>query len=248
MKSYIIGISGCKNSGKDTVASMINYIFATGITNAKFQDWILKRESYDNTNTDRIIHFADGLKDVLSIMFSIDRKFFDIREYKDDHWFCITTNNFITHEQAISNPDIKCVTNELLTIYSLADIIKIYNKSIICIKLRTLLQYFGFDIARRYLYDNIWVNSTINKAIDKALSRRLCIIADVRFANEADSIKTNYPSLYGGLIKINRETNIKDNHKSEQIDFDCDFIINNNGKLSNLFYKVLDICQKIITK
>ena len=48
MKNYIIGIAGQKNSGKDTLASMINYIFSAGVTRANYSDWITKRITYDN--------------------------------------------------------------------------------------------------------------------------------------------------------------------------------------------------------
>ena len=54
MKKFIIGIAGAKNSGKDTVASMINYIFAVGVTRASYAEYLIKRTSIDNTYKDRI--------------------------------------------------------------------------------------------------------------------------------------------------------------------------------------------------
>ena len=71
MKKFIIGIAGAKNSGKDTVASMINYIFAVGVTRASYAEYLIKRTSIDNTYKDRIVHFADGLKDILSNLYNI---------------------------------------------------------------------------------------------------------------------------------------------------------------------------------
>ena len=66
-----------------------------------------------------------------------------------------------------------------------------------------------------------------------------------RFANEANAIRNNDKLLYGGLIKINRDNQDLDEHNSERINFDVDFEIDNNGNLMQLFYKVLEICQKI---
>ena len=85
----------------------------------------------------------------------------------------------------------------------------------------------------------------MSKVIDTAITRTLCIIPDVRFANEANAIRNNDKLLYGGLIKINRDNQDLDEHNSERINFDVDFEIDNNGNLMQLFYKVLEICQKI---
>ena len=119
------------------------------------------------------------------------------------------------------------------------------KKQNLYIKLRALMQYFGTDICRNYIDNNIWINSTMSKVIDTAITRTLCIIPDVRFANEANAIRNNDKLLYGGLIKINRDDQYLDKHDSECIDFDVDFKIDNNGNLMQLFYKVLEICQKI---
>ena len=62
----VIGISGAKNSGKDTAASMIHYIFKSGITNATYKEWALKYEQTRFKPT--VIHFADYLKDMLSML------------------------------------------------------------------------------------------------------------------------------------------------------------------------------------
>ena len=107
------------------------------------------------------------------------------------------------------------------------------------------MQYFGTDICRNHIDNNIWINSTMSKAINIAINRTLCIIPDVRFSNEANAIRNNSKLFYGGLIKINRDNIDKDDHSSEHIYFNADFEIDNNGNLMQLFYKVLHICQKI---
>ena len=72
----------------------------------------------------------------------------------------------------------------------------------------------------------------------------ICIVPDVRFSNEANALKFNLQSLYGGVILVERENDTYE-HSSENIDFDTDFVIDNNSTLSKLFYKVLEICQTI---
>lgn len=243
MKNYIIGIAGEANSGKDTVASMINYIFAVGITNANFTDWVTHRVSYDNTNKDRIIHFADPLKDILSILYNIPRKYFDDRKYKDELYYCMNSGAFVEKEKIIDG--IVCMADIESFGYNFC--FNRWKDKPRYIKLRTLMQYIGTNIFREHLSDDIWIKSTISKIVDIAQSRRLCIVPDIRFYNEAKAIKFNTDSLYGGVIKINRKNTEKINkHDSEIIDIDYDYIIDNNDNLMKLFYKTLSICVKVI--
>lgn len=246
MKKFIIGIAGVKNSGKDTVASIINYIFAVGVTRASYADYLVKRTSIDNTYKDRIVHFADGLKDVLSYLYNIPRNMFDERHSKDIMYYNLRSGKFLPDYVVETNPDAEIITITKLKNFSLNDILNYSENKSVYIKLRTLMQYFGTNICREQLDNNIWIRQTMNKVIDIAESRRLCIIPDVRFANEAQVIKRNNDSLYGGVIMIKRDSCDNTKHSSEIMDFTADFEIDNNNTLLILFYKVLEICQKII--
>lgn len=245
MMNYVIGIAGEKNSGKDTVATMINYIFAKGVTQANYSDYVISKAKYDNTYADRIYHFADPLKQVLSIMYNIPIECFYDRKYKDDYWYCFNIGNFLdtkTVEKSKYNIiDIKCLNNN-----SIKEELANHIFSFSVIRLRTLMQYFGTDVCRNNLQDDIWVRSALGKIIDKAHARRVCIVPDVRFANEANALKIVSPSLYGGVIRISRDSCEKNEHSSETIDFNCDYNIDNNKDLRSLFYKVLQVIQDII--
>ena len=243
MKNYIIGIAGVKGSGKDTVASMINYIFAVGISKANYAEWILKQTAYDSLNKDRVLHFADSLKDVLSIIYGIPRDAFDDRTYKDEYYFNLRSRKFVNNLGVRNNAHV--ITIEDLSKLNLNEWLCSITKSQVYIKLRTLLQYFGTNICRNQLGDDIWIKAAMNRIINKATSRRICIVPDVRFDNEANAIKCNSDSLYGGVIKVIRDSCEKDNHASETQSFESDFIIENNGTIINLFYKVLQICQTV---
>lgn len=251
MKSYIIGIAGKKNSGKDTVASMINYIFAKGITAATYRNWILYKESYDATYKHRITHFADALKDCLSIIYHIPRQYFDDREYKDNMYYNLRTGEFI-HKDKIPQREYYyfVINNDDIKHSSIRKEIETYNELFPLITIRTLMQYFGTNLCRECLQSDIWIKATMAKASDICLANRLCIIPDVRFANEATAIQTKDPSLYGGVIMVRRDNNSSDDdidyHSSEIVTFSTDYSITNNGTLMDLFYKVVEICQKII--
>lgn len=248
MKQYVIGIAGCANSGKDTVASMINYIFADGVTQASYQRYVVKRISIDGTFKDRIIHFADPLKDVLSCMYNIPRSYFDDRAYKDEYWYNINKGEFIKQPIVIGEGYNTISIEHLNENCSLHDILNTYDELNNVIKLRTLMQYFGTNICRDKMGYDVWLNATMRRAIDIANTRRLCIISDVRFDNEANAIRKLDDSLYGGVIKISRQSDTTVTHESEIINFSCDYEIDNNGTLMQLFYKVLYICQQIILK
>lgn len=245
MKNYIIGIAGRRNAGKDTVASMINYIFNVGVSKATYNEYVVKKNYYD-INNDRIIHFADIIKDILSNIYSIPRKYFDDRKYKDELWYCINSNTFIPENSRYTDKDIFIVEIDTLKSFSLNTIINTNKNKNVCIKLRTLMQYFGTNICRNNLDNDICIKATMNKAVDIAETRKICIIPDVRFANEAKAIQCNSSSLYGGVIKINIDNCDIIEHESEIIDIDYNFEINNNGSLLQLFYKVLEICQTLV--
>ena len=250
MKSYIIGLAGNKNCGKDTVVSMINYIFAVGVTKAKYSDWVLKRASYDETYKDRIVHFADNLKDCLSIIYNIPRRYFDDRQYKDEMYYSFATGKFVAKQSVEQyKQHYNIITNEVLKHSSLKDEFETYDELHYVITIRTLMQYFGTEVCRNNLGRDIWVKSGISKIVEVATNRRLCVVPDVRFTNEVAAIHRDIPSLYGRVVRITRNTDNtdeRDYHDSEIIAFSTDYSITNNGTLAELFFKVLDICQKII--
>ena len=72
---------------------------------------------------------------------------------------------------------------------------------------RELLQYFGTNIMRK-MYTNVWVDHTIKRI--KSEQTEMAIIADVRFPNEVETIL----EAGGEVIKLQRAP-LKDNHESE---------------------------------
>lgn len=242
---YIIGISGELNSGKDTVASIINYIFGVGVAKANYSDWLIRKTVYDNKYKHRIIHFADPMKDCLSIMYNIPREYFDDRKYKDELWYCIDERRFIDENSSKSTVYIRVYIEEFKDI-NLAEYVKVYSSKKVLIKLRTLMQYFGTEVVRNMMGGKTWINSTMFKAADIAETYKVCIIPDVRFSNEHNAIKGNY--LYGGDIYVNRDSTKKGGHDSETIDFENTTIIDNNSTKAALFFKVLAYISNLINK
>lgn len=237
-KRVIVGIKGHKGSGKDTIASMIHYIMAVGTTAATYDGW----EKYDISPKDDLdvptIHFADKLKDDLSLMFGIPRECFDSQEYKDDKYFHIKTSSFKTSKN-VREFLIPEITLKDLEQNNLAKWIESYKEDCV-IKLRTLMQYYGTEIVRNQLGHYIWVNIGVNKAIMYRDYYGYSIIADVRFHNESQAIW----EVGGKLIYIQKDNKINVEHSSEDIiKSNRDYVIDNNGTKLGLFYKVLEFVK-----
>lgn len=240
-KRFIIGIAGVKQSGKDTVSSMLSYIISNGTYNAKFNTWLTKYSCNNYISDDnRVIHFADYLKEILSKMFRIDIKCFYNVFYKDNVYYTVDKEMFIDDINKLKNYKILTVDD-----FAVAPLTKWCKESNgrVCFNLRTLMQYFATDICRNMINEDCWVNATMCNAIDIRNKYGFCLIPDVRFANEANAIKRQ-PNGY--IIQINRNINSGDNHQSELLlDIEPDFVIDNNSTKFNLFHDVVAIVEKI---
>lgn len=229
-KVTIVGIKGFKESGKDTVASMISYILHDGIMKANYDTWLLYHKNGFIENDEIIIHFADKLKDDIAAFCNIDRKLLDRQDIKEENYY-----NFKTGIVSTNIKDADCVIHTVLEYDNLPTLLLLNNNNV-SIKIRALLQYYGTNVIRNHFWHNAFVHYTINKAFDIRNKLGQCIIADARFDNECNVIKV----CGGKIIRVDRRVNNDDNHESEQIKISQDdYVIDNTGTLVGLFYKVL---------
>lgn len=181
------------------------------------------------------IAFADELKnEVDSIINSIQNK---------------NTNEFLISLSPEDLSYIKSLVNNLEKGYSF----KTHKKNEYS---RKLLQFWGTDI-RRKQNNNYWIEKLNDKIKEASSNNMISIVTDVRFPNEAKSIKN------GVLFYINvsdevrlkrliKRDNVLPNsdcfkHKSEPEikDFeDIDLIINNNETINENFKTTLTVLLK----
>lgn len=239
MNNVIIGIAGKAGSGKDTVASMINYIINTTPEDCTYANYIKSKHISDSYFNICIGHFADTIKDIIANIYGINRKMLNDHKYKDVYWFSLKDYSWYSEKQIPIG--YKKITIENLQNNSLASITDVCDNFCV-IKIRTLMQYFGTNIFRNLIGKDVWIYSIIKRAKEIALSNNYSyfIIPDVRFQNEVDAIRTATPQ--GKILFINRNTKTSDNHESEKFDLDIDFVIENNGTLTDLFNQ----CKSII--
>jgi hypothetical protein len=195
----IIGISGKKQSGKNTAANYINgtilksksmvedfYIDDEGGLAIKTTDQSGK-SGYgilDVTRKDaefveyaekemwpfiKVYHFADALKEISSALFGLNLQ----QLYGTDKQKNMKTNLLW---EDMPTPDGK--TGKMTN--------------------REFLEYFGTKIVRKIRSD-AWVKATINKIV--AENSEIAIIPDVRFPNEVEAIKDNG----GVVIRLQRD-------------------------------------------
>lgn len=250
--NILIGVTGKKRSGKDLFATMINYILYSKLYKQGDKcDYNSYKDYEINKNT--IIHFADGLKEILSCLFNIPLKYFN-DDFKDYRIFRIKEylNGKVDIEDAFmlfdfihDNEKYKILNNSDLSLNNLNYYLS-HEDKFCCITIRTLLQYFGTNIGRNIIYNNIWVSKCINNAKNILKYNKYCIISDVRFINEEEAIKKEK----GIIIKINRKSinNKVDYHESENYDIKGDYSIYNNNTEESLFYGGIEIVNKILSK
>ena len=238
-KRVIVGIKGTKGSGKDTVADMIRYIISVGTTQATYDNYIWCTKNRDSELDVPILHFADKIKDDLSIILNINRECFDDSKYKDELYYHFRTGSFIKKIDATVPIDEITLNN--LTQCTLAELRESYKDDCV-IKLRTLMQYYGTEVMRNHISKDVWITSTINKAIRNRDYYGFAVIADVRFYNEWQAVR----NIGGKIIHVVRgRLEDKVEHSSEYItSSSSDYEIENNGNLMGLFYKVLEFVKE----
>lgn len=237
----LIGITGNKGAGKDTVANMLSYI-------SEGYDYRLYDKNNDYTIKSNILHFGDAVKNICSIIYGIDVNDFYDRDKKDNLWYSIIKKKYYTEEEVLINAynkinSIAFNNSEAgLLVDTIAYQSYILKNNNSVVKLRTIMQFIGTDVFQKIFSKYIWIDTTFTNIKDKVLN----IIADVRFKLEVNRIKVTN----GIIIKIKNTSypSIKTSHISEQEieDLDCEYIVewDGNDKL-DLFNKLKKIYETV---
>ena len=245
----IIGISGKKQSGKNTAANYIHgvilkskniiedfeineqgqLIIKTAVSGDE-EYGVLDITRKDNNFVDYAHHnlwphvklysFADGLKNLCMQFFGLSFAQAYGTDEEKNTLSNIEWENMPTWQNSSLNTDRGLMTS------------------------RELLQYFGTDVMRK-MHTNVWVDYTINTI--KREQSSLAILADVRFPNEVEAVQ----KAGGKVIRLTREFQ-NDEHSSEcALDEDrydwknFDFIVDNTEGLKSLFSQIENISNKL---
>lgn len=224
----LIGISGKAGAGKDEVAKMLQHLLhRPDVSYETFKTLIYSKEY-------QIKKFADKLKDIVCLILNCTREQLENREFKEkelgEEWwvFKFPNNQISTYKKDV--PDF-------------------WQKYLIKLTPRLLLQLLGTECGRQIIHPNIWVNSLF---ADFAVDSKW-IISDLRFPNEFDAIKER-----GGIIiRVNRKGfENTGNHESETAldNHVFDYTIENNSSLEQLkrdvreLLHIVNLQKKILKK
>jgi len=208
----IISISGKKGSGKDTAAARL-------IENHGFTRFA----------------FADILKDMLTSVFKIERKYFDDHELKDKQFDRITVDfsdidkiRMWLEERGVEIDYVMRTNMENVGHGRTLD------------TPREMMQFIGTDVCRDNISNDLWIDLTIKNMLSSG--KRLIVVTDARYANERRALK----KLGGILLLIKRSTTDGkdtdkewqyDDHKTENdlgFEDDYDVVIENNSSVGQL--------------
>ena len=229
----IVGISGRKQAGKNTVANILHGIAL------KENDLV---QDYNIGGDGQLMILTENSRGEQGWgEFDISRKDPDFTEYAERNmWPFVKLYSFADHLKWICVKlfDIpsECVwgtdeqKNQVQKHLLWENISKDKTGAMTA---REFMQFFGTDICRK-IYEPIWVNSCIKKIQQEQSG--LAIIADVRFPNEAKAIE----EAGGTLVRLTRKV-FEDSHSSEVALDDypfTDYIENSNESIDSLTVKV----------
>lgn len=226
----IIGISGRKQSGKNTAANFINGQILKSLN--MIEDFFI------NDDGQLIVNTSDSNGNEGYGIFDIIRKDPEFISYAEKElWPYVKIYHFADMLKelcinlfglSVSQVYGSDIDKNTLTKIRWENIPGVSNQSFGPMTAREFLQYFGTTIVRQ-IYDNAWVDSTIKRILSE--DSKIAIVPDIRFPNEVEAIKKNN----GIVIRLTRSID-QTNHPSESsLDRDkydwsnFDFVIDNNN-------------------
>ena len=254
----LIGISGKIGAGwgKDLVGIIIQHLTDNYTNDISLIAYNIK-QGKEATDLWKIKKFADKLKDIVCLLIDCTREQLEDQEFKnkelgEEWWF-----------YGYGDLENKIYTVKIPYLES-KDKSKVYDKYLIKLTPRLLLQLLGTECGRNIIHPNIWVNSlfadysgiwtTEKGKHDPIQEYPNWIITDMRFPNELEAIKQRN----GVTIRVNRpceECGVLEGHKMvahknkpsihesetalDSVEFD--FTINNSGSIEDLIEKVKTI-------
>ena len=223
----IIGFSGRVESGKDTSAGFVREL--------SDEDWEIKK-------------FAAKLKQIASILTGIPAYNFEDQEFKKQElpkeWiqrprFAIDMS-IIPHDLNLKevmqmwkeNGPIMYKESEIAPDIQPITIVPAFETW------REFLQVLGTECMRNKLHNNVWINALWAdywSEVEAADTETGWLITDVRFKNEAESIKERG----GVVVRLRRNENKEASHPSEtELDnYEFDYIIDNRETTLNELYE-----------
>jgi len=254
----IIAISGKKNSGKDTVGKIIQYLTTNFSKELKFKEFTGEDISHEammnyimhtqEISKWKIKKFATIPKQMLCLMLGCTMKDLENREFKEkelgEEWWYIDIYN---KKYPYSRKD-EFVQGEI-------------EKHLVKPTVRQFMTTLGTDFGRNMIGKNTWVNALfkqyklednrdfLNPDVDGEYPN--WIITDLRFPNELEAVKDRK----GITIRVNRKVknwseaiqylpSLKHESETALDNAEFDYTIDNDSSIEDLIEKVRLILEQ----
>lgn len=214
--TLIIGCSGKKKSGKDTVAKFAYNKLNDVIESQCFISHVVPLKC-------RIYHYATKLKEFCRDYFLIDEKLlWGTDDDKNTKIPYILWENMPGYSDFVNQKVITELTLFQLKIYDCFDSTSVAKKYAGAMSVREILQYWGTEVCRK-AWPCIWVQSCMRQIEQDNPS--VALLADARFPDEMDAIKQKN----GFTVRLTRNVAGNDTHASETSlgDYKFDHVIDN---------------------
>lgn len=246
----LISMSGKKGSGKNAVSRIILWLICchkhpSAMEGSDVKEWVdrkLEDVIYDLCKWEEKA-FAYKVKQVASILTGIPIEKFEDQKFKEqlmgEEWWYWKVQGRIDGKIIVAD---KIFTDKHSAYKYFEQDGSFYAIQPLLIKptVRNFLQRLGTEAIRDHVHPNAWVNALFADYEEIIEMPKNWSVTDNRFLNESKAIKDR-----GGIIiRVNRDTGIKDDHYSETAldDYnDFDYVIDNNGSLEELVQKVKEI-------
>jgi hypothetical protein len=196
----IIGISGKMQSGKNTVASIVQYLIAQPKLkeegfNPSVELWLEDTQKLRDCESGwKQKAFATKLKQIVSILTGIPVENLEEQEVKnrvlgEDWWYCQfrdTSNGKTWRENLLTHEEIQNYLNTCTN--------RTVSDGVVKPTVRQLLQEIGTEAMRNVIHPNVWVNALMSdyKAFSKGKAHNLKDWSELYTHKECKSCKKSY--------------------------------------------------------
>jgi len=254
----IIGISGKKQSGKNLIGNIIQILTAKDTSIdilSKLYDYS-SIKGYHNSDWEQK-SFAHLIKVFVAQIIDCSLEDLENEDFKNkplgEDWVRYA---YATGSETVDGETFMCSTTCTKEVYEEQKRINHQTAYKLEHTPRTLLQMIGTNVGR-LVHRDYWVNALMSKYKtfnENCTTRSIVagnigqddkpnwIITDVRFPNEVKAIEDRE----GFIIRVIRDSQLKDTHKSETAlnKYNFKYTINNNGTIDELIERVKEVLIK----
>lgn len=151
---------------------------------------------------------------------------------------------------SVLNPIVMCSDNgsEPLRYNDAIELVGYTQAKSVLPEVRRFLQVLGTDVGRNMISDTVWVDATLRRLENETSSSDDIVIADTRFQNEIDAVKSLSDESYAVRVHRPGVVAMSDHPSEVELDnYSFDVVLNNDGDLRDLESRVVEMLAWVET-